>query len=202
MDDDFKDHPDWGRYLVPPASKVQPVGDPTRWGASALTLLQTPTATAAFPSTQIIQSATRDGYSRSWGLNGTLSLPTPLWQPVLVSGCLLIVVLQVQMGVGQVQVLHEITLFHSGIVPPAGLCMSQYDLNGGVYEPYLTPTLSSVAGTTDLTFAFAAIGALIGSTINIRVKYTTGAAPVPPAVFPCQSQVNLVLTPFAAGEGL
>lgn len=193
MDQDFDDHPDWGRALVPPASVVQPVGDPTRWGASGITLLSAPGTGEVF-ATQIIQAATRDGYSRSWSLNGSLSLPADLWNYAFTS-----VALEIQMGVGQAQVLHKISLFEG--TPVGGLCYTQYFPNGGPYLAYSTPTLSTVGGTIDRTRCFAAIGALIGSTINIRAVYTIGAAGAP-AVFPTRSQINLVLSPFAAGHGL
>lgn len=188
--------PDWDRVLVH-QGKTQPVGDPTRWGAQEFTLLPVPSAaTQNLLQTQIIQAATRDGYSRSWALNGTLSLPADLWTP----GALGVEVsLQIQMGVGQAQVLHEIMLWSP--VPQGGLCDSQYFPNGGPYVAYTSPPLSQVPGVVDRTRAFAAIGALVGATINIRAKYNLAAAAAA-AVFPTRSLIQLVLTPFAAGTGL
>lgn len=203
MDDDFEDHPDWGRVLVPPGSQIQPVGDPTRWGAQGLTLLPVPAVfSVSTAGTQIIQAATKDGYSRSWALVGTLSLPTLLWDDLATNT---IVTLQIQMGVGQAQVLHEIELIAGiGLMTGAtkkGLCASQDEANGGPYRAYLSAPLSSVAGVTDTTRGFAAIGALVGATINIRASYRSTSLAYP-AVYPCQSQINLLLTPFAAGHGL
>jgi hypothetical protein len=199
--------PDWARVLVS-AGPTRPVGDPTRWGTSTLTVLTAPPALGDLVSvsSQVIQAATRDGYSRCWALNGTLSLPQITWDLVATTKLAYQITLEVQMGVGQAQVRHDICLFQNGTATGSGLCWTQEISQGGPYLRYETPSLSlvPVAGEPDQTYAFAAIGALVGSTINIRANYFLGNADVlpVPGVFPTQSRLNLVLTPFAAGEGL
>lgn len=195
------DHPDWARVLVNTGASTKPVGDPTRWGSSTFTLLTAPPALGdiSTASVQVLEAGTRDAYSRSWALNGTLSLPEEFWGVSAPANVATRVSLQVQMGVGQAQVLHEICLFDSTL--PGGLCWDQALQQGGPYVPYETAALGP--GTaTDLTFAFSAIGALIGHTLNIRSKYVFGNLGLPMPQFPTRSLINVVLTPFAAGEGL
>lgn len=186
------DDPDWDRYLVDAGKKGLPVGDPTRWGSQAFTRIDT--SVPDQPSTQVLQASTLDSYSRSWALLGTLTLPPDLWN----AAAFVEVTLEIIMGVGQAQVTHRIVLFSAA--PAGGLCYTQYIVNGG---PYKSVPVAAVGGnptyTTDQSRAFAAIGALIGQSINIRAIYQIGAVT---AQLPTTSVLNVILTPFAAGKGL
>lgn len=183
--------PDWARYVMPqqqPGPHLPPVGDPTRWGAQLDTIIP---AAGLQSSTQILSAVTRDGYSRSWSLVGTLSLHPDLW----VAAAGIIVDLDIAMGVGQAVISQRIALFYAG--QASSLCNAQYLPNGGPYEAI--PTTSPTTGTTLLARSFAAIGALVGQSINIRARYTVAA--VFPAL-PESSNITLMIAPYAAGDKL
>src|SRR6266571_7387708 len=145
--------PDWGRAKVVPPGLPSPLGDPTRWGSQALTLLPV-TLVNAF-SEQIVFAATRDAYSRSWSLLGTLTLPQATWNG---AGAFpggpfdLIVALDITMGVGQAAIEQQIILM-CGSNASVGLCNTQNAINGG---PYLSIFPDAILETRP----FAAIGAL------------------------------------------
>ena len=179
--------PDWDRYLIKGGPAQPPVGDPTRWGSQTLTLVP---AAGLQTSTQILAASTRDAYSRSWGMIGTLSLPSELWNAV--AG--VAVSLDVSMGVGQALLTQRIALF-SALAVSQGLCITQYEANGGPYQSIT----DVVAGVPIQTRAFAAIGAIVGQSVNIRVRYSIAAAF---ASLPTTSELVIALTPFAAGQGL
>lgn len=183
--------PEWDRYLVARDGKALPVGDPTRWGAQVYTRI-TGVGTDQ-PSTQVLQMASNDQYSRSWAVLGTLSLPPDIWLAGAVS-----ISLEVSMGVGQAVVTHRISLFEG--TPIGGLCHWQYFPQGGPYLAVPTPSLSeNPAVAFDLTRGFAAIGALVGQSINIRARYVINSASLQ---LPARSLLVLAVTPFAAGKGL
>lgn len=183
--------PDWGRFGIEHPNASKPVGDPTRWGAQVFTALTDALITAGVINTsQILQVQTRDGYSRSWALLGTLSLPGVQWNAV---GSTLHVQLELTMGVGQVQITHVIELFNAFTTPYSGLCMSQHFSQGGPYSG----TFETSTGIESR--AFAIIGGLVGQSISVRGVYG-GAAPV--AGLPATSRLGLIVTPYAAGEGL
>ena len=183
--------PDWDRYVMPqqqPGPALPPVGDPTRWGAQLDTLIP---ATGLQQSSQILAASTNDAYSRSWSLIGTLSLHPDLWA----AGARIIVSLEITQGVGQTHITQRLCLFDPSVA--AGLCYTQYVPNGGPYESI--PSASPTTGATLLTRSFAAVGALVGQSINIRARYVVAA------VFPALPEISnlaLLLTPYAAGEKL
>jgi hypothetical protein len=186
--------PDWDRTLVNTAGAGKPVGDPTQWGAQALTLV--PAAFTDVFSEQFIQAATRDTYARSWAIIGTLTLHSDTWgdpagpYPVAFP---ILVTLNVVMGVGQLQIEHNIVLTAGDGNPTVGLCTTQSALFGGPYNPVFPPGNAQ-------TRPFAAIGALVGHTIQVRARYQVGF-PVPPGL-PFEARIQALLTPFAAGQGL
>jgi hypothetical protein len=187
--------PDWERYKVAPAGHVMHVGDPTRWGAQAVTPLNDALLAAApfgigVSSGQLLQVQTRDGYSRSWSMLGTLSLPGLQWNAV---GASMSVELELVMGVGQAQITHRIVLFSAFTTPYSGLCMTQHRSQGGPYDG----TSDSASGTE--ARAFAIIGGLVGQSISAQCLYG-GSTPV--AGLPATSRIALIVTPYAAGEGL
>lgn len=163
------------------------VGDPTRWGAEIQTIIP---ATGLQVTQQVLAAATRDAYSRSWSMLGTLSLPPDLWNAA--SG--ITVSLEAVMGVGQAQIAQRISLFDP--TQNGGLCYAQYLPNGGPYESI--PSHSS-DGAVILSRSFAAIGALIGQSINIRARYSVAAIfPALPAV----STLTIIVAPYAPGSKL
>lgn len=194
--------PDWDRYRVTRDGVSAPVGDPTRWGAQVFTPLDDSTPLVSTP--QILQLATRDGYARSWSLLGTLSLPTLLWNTAD-----FIVQLEVTLGVGQVQITHAIMLFRPALLTPpvglpvvpsrGGLCLDQYIFYGG---PYNAIGEASAAGSLEnQARAFAIVGGLVGQSISVRATYQNlTIAPTPG--LPTTSRLALIVTPYAAGEGL
>lgn len=193
--------PDWGRYQVHKDGVGAPVGDPTRWGAQVFTQLDDGFGLVSTP--QILQLATRDGYSRSWSLEGTLSLPTLTWNTAN-----LIVQLEVTMGVGQVQITHAIMLLNPAITTPpvglpavgrGGLCLSQYFFFGGPYNAVGEANAGGVLANQ--ARAFAVIGGLVGQSISIRATYQNTDLPPVPGL-PTLSRLALIVTPYAAGEGL
>lgn len=191
------DHPDWGRFGLTPPNQYQKVGDPTRWGAIDSTNVIS--NGFAQSTAQILQIQTRDAYSRSWTVIGTLSMPVSVWDSVF--GPTLASVI-VTMGVGQVQIAHKLCLWSSGgaVGAPGGLCYTQDIANGG---PYLNPdpelvTINGVAIAYQ-TRAFAAVGSLVGQAIGMIAEYgTLGVNPDLPA----PAKLSLMVTPYAAGEGL
>jgi hypothetical protein len=191
--------PDWDRYHVK-GHDTAPVGDPTRWGAQIFQPLSDAVPLVSTP--QILQVATRDAYARSWAVLGTLSLPTLTWNTAD-----LVVQLEVTMGVGQIQITHAIVLFHYAITaPPAGLpavgrgglCLDQYLFYGGPYNALGEANSGGVL--LDQARAFAIIGGLVGQSISIRATYQIITSPAPG--LPATSRLALIVTPFAAGEGL
>jgi hypothetical protein len=185
--------PDWDRVLVTAGKKSIPLGDPTKWGSQIPTPLDV-TLTETF-SDQIVFAQTKDAYSRSWAIIGTLTLPQATWNDpgVFPAGPFpIIVALEVQMGVGQATVLHEIIL-SCGNNPTVGLCNTQNAINGGPY-------LSSFAAAPDFleTRPFAAIGALVGNQINVRARYIGGLN----TGLPTTAVITALVTPFAPGVGL
>jgi hypothetical protein len=201
--------PDWDRYIVdaggagkiPLAGKQVPLGDPTRWGSQVVTQLP---ASFLFSSNselftdQLVTARTRDGYSRSWAVIGTLTLPQVIWNgpgPYPGSPFTLMVSLEITMGVGQAELTQEIVLMR-GSNPTVGLCNTQSALNGG---PYIS-TFGNADGFDGRfeTRGFAAIGALIGNNINIRAHYYGGNGDG----LPNPSTIVTIVTPYAPGEGL
>ena len=74
--------------------------------------------------------------------------------------------------------------------------MSQNWFSGG---PYNTVPDNAVVGTE--ARAFAVIGGLIGQSISMRARYQNfTVAPTPG--YPTSSRLALIVTPYAAGEGL
>lgn len=192
--------PDWGRYVLdhhgqnaPGAPAQPPVGDPTRWGAELDTLIP---ASGLQDSRQILHVQTRDAYSRSWTLFGTLSLPADLWAAASGVG----VSLEIDMGVGQT-VLHQKLMLFLGNTPAGSLigagalCEAQYVIKGGVYQSFVQVT----DGVPILTRSFAAVGALCGQSINIRARYDISGIF---AQLPTISKIALIVAPYAAGEKL
>jgi hypothetical protein len=188
--------PQWGNVLIHPQEKKAPVGDPTRWGAlDTTTIVENAFAQS---STQIIWIKTRDSYSRGWSVVGALTMPVSVWDGVAAVLASLIV----SMGVGQVQLIHKICLWTGGgaVGAPGGLCYTQDVQNGG---PYLNPdpVLETVNGVVIAykTRVFCVIGGLVGQSLSIVGEYgTLGANPDLPA----PARLSLIVTPYAAGEGL
>jgi hypothetical protein len=182
--------PDWNRYLVRGQAAAH-VGDPTRWGAQVETLIP---ATGEVTSTQVLAASTRDAYSRSWALLGTLELPAELWNAAI-AGVGVSVSLDVSVGVGQTLLTQRLSLFEaSGPLATGGLCETQYLPRTAGQGPYL-----AINTANGLTRSFAAIGALVGQSINIRARYSIAAVF---ASLPARSLLSVIVCPFAAGEGL
>lgn len=188
--------PDWHRYVLPnqqPGPGMAPVGDPTRWGVSHDTLIP---ATGVQDSTQILAIATRDAYSRAWSLFGNLTLPAELWN----TGAGVDIALDMVMGVGQAQITQRLALFAGSASGGAtttitALCEAQYLPNGGVYES----VTQVVNGIPMQTRSFAAVGALVGQSINIRARYVISGVF---ASLPTTSNLSLIVAPLAAGDKL
>jgi len=189
------DRPDWGRVGVNAPNAYEKVGDPTRWGGTTRTNI----INNSFQqdATQAIQITTRDPYSRSWALLGTLTMPDSVFATAQ-----MIASLQITMGVGQVQIMQEVALWigTGSAGGPGGLCYQQSSLNGG---PYLEQSFlaKNVAGT-DIAYttkAFAIVGGLLGQNISLRTRYGIIAGP---ADLPSAGIMSAIVTPFAAGQNL
>lgn len=192
------EHPDWGRYGARPPDKFEKVGDPTRWGATD----RSPIGLNVFPivsSNQVISVTTRDPYARSWAALGTLTLPVAVWTTAQTISSILCV-----MGVGQIQLMQEIALWigAGSAGGPGGLIYQQDSINGGPYinpDPFLAPNDAGAVISWQQK-SFSIIGGFVGHTIGIRGKYgvIVGAMPELPA----KAELSMIVTPFAAGEGL
>lgn len=197
LEPDMSD-PDWDRYSVATA-KIAPVGDPTRWGARVDTLIPLPTSPGDSLAAQILAVATNDNYSRAWSLLGNLTLPMITWQTATAEvAC----VLEISLGVGQIQIDHNIVLANCN--GQKGLCFQQDIANAGPYIAYRRiPTRSGDAGgfIYDETRSFAIIGGLVGQSINVRARFSSGIAANVRGI-PTTARLELIVTPYAAGEGL
>lgn len=192
--------PDWGRYAVTANQSMLPVGDPTRWGARVDTLIPLPVAVGGEQQTaQILQMATRDQYSRSWALLGNLTMPMITWQTPT---CEVTCTLAITMGVGQIQIDQYVLL--ANFSGQTGLCFQQDVSNGGPYvATRFNPTRSgdSAGFLYDEARSFAIIGGLVGQSINIRAIYRSNIAAFVRGI-PTTARLELIVTPFAAGEGM
>lgn len=191
--------PDWERYRVD-AGQFAPVGDPTRWGARVDTVIPLPVAIGGDSfAAQILAIATHDNYARPWSLLGNLTMPWITWQtPTAEVACQL----EITMGVGQIQIDHTIVLARFN--GQTGLCFQQHISNGGPYSEYgRIPTRSSDAGgfIYDQTRSFAIIGGLVGQSINVRARFSSNIAAFVRGI-PTTARLELIATPYAAGEGL
>lgn len=192
--------PDWGRFGIKAPTAYLPVGDPTRWGVQNFTRIQQ--SVEVFSNT-ITAISTRDGYSRSWSIIGNLSLPSGVFQSQFS-----VATLECVMGVGQAQTTHQLCLLFGNTGAPAGslvgrggLCPQQHVINGGPYLNQQEPTTSETPGgsPTNDVLSFAAIGALVGQSIAIRAHYLFND---PNPNLPALARVALMVTPYAAGEGM
>jgi hypothetical protein len=188
--------PDWGRYKVTAGQQLAPVGDPNRWGATTQQLLAA--SFVSLTTDQFIQVSTNDRYSRSWSINGSVTLPDATWVQMALPGAFPMgVMLEVTQGVGQATVMHRIALAMGdafGGVQPLGLCNQQDYVYGG---PYVA-VYEGVGAATKRTKAFSAIGALIGHALQVRVFWLGGTGEGLPGV----CSVSAIVTPYAAGQGL
>lgn len=180
--------PDWERYRVASGGDVPPVGDPTRWGATSLT--NPPVGQVAY-TPPLIALGTRDPYSRSWSLLGSLGMVLAAWDNVC------FVDLECTMGVGQIQIVQWISLLNGDW--RNGLCETQalfsMGYNTGAYARGTGPFREQRDPiTNNVVRSFAAVGALVGQSITVRARIQVDrATPV---------QIGLIVTPYAAGEGL
>ena len=197
--------PDWRRFGIKPPNAGNPVGDPTRWGVQVITPLVDVNPPKPIYTGQILQIATRDGYSRSWSLVGTLGLNGVIWNGVGSPPQIQVEVsLEVTMGVGQAQMTQQIGLLVPAVpkvapevsIPAGGLCVTQFFDNGG---PFLYS--GTFDGAPVIYRSFAIVGGLVGSSIQVRARDLT--APFPPTTgLPSSAILTLIATPYAAGEGL
>ena len=215
--------PDWARFGISNPNQLQsPTGDPIRWSGTMVTALdQVPLAPPPFAdlftitTPQIIQVQPRDAYPRNWSIVGKLSWLSAIWQaaadypPPASFSCNAF--LQIITGMGQVQLVQTILLAAGGVgiprypgSPLLGLCNQQLAASGteapaGPYDQ----DLSYPGGAATQTWgrSFAAIGAIVGNSISVRALYRPGvnfAGTYPGAT----AKLDLMLTPYAAGEGL
>lgn len=187
--------PDWGRHMIVPPGNFHPVGDPTRWGASVnqnLPLDVTASKLDGYISEQFISVQTRDPYSRSWAIAGTLtalgtlfSLPefdntAGTWSATL----------QITMGVAQVQMVHNINL--RAVIAADAPFYRASDAGEAMFGPFALPL--------PFTVPFVIPGGLIGNSISICVRQDLRLAA--PSAFPLAFATSLVVTPFAPGKGM
>lgn len=200
--------PDWARAMVHPPAQRQPVGDPTLWGNSVMTLIDDDPAlgntSRIIEGEQILLAQAADGYARSWSLSGALAVKGSGWiflpgtppagQDTPANG--MDVFLSVILGLGKTSIEHRLNLACNGVNTNIGLCWNQCALNGGPYVPTYQPL--PINDDSYITLPFAAIGALVANTISIRALYYRGGGPtvIHRAIMTC------LLTPYAAGTGL
>jgi hypothetical protein len=129
---------DWARYLdVESRATSQdhtPLGDPARWGGEVKTVV---TPTGVFGSgAQLIRVQTRDPYSRTWQMLGTLSAALDVWASDAASWK---AGLEVGMGVGQTTVYHTfdlrvlVALAAPVYISPDGGITRPWVISGGLF---------------------------------------------------------------------
>lgn len=186
-------HAEAAKSLAPPPAV--PLGDPTRWGGRLSTVF--PAIASEVWTDQLLLASTADAFSRSWSLTGTLYMSTTAWGQVSVwpagGAPPYFVTLEILQGVGQQTITQELLLSSGSpagfAATPYGMCMQQSAEFGGPYFPRLDP-----AGVGPQGRSFAAIGALIGHAISVRMHIVNYSLPVPEDI-----SVEAVLTPYAAG---
>lgn len=203
--------PDWGSVLVNPAQKAKAVGDPTLWGNTVTTLIDSDPVLGNTPRViygdQIILAQASDQYSRSWSLSGVLAVKGLGWRlqagtapadamDVTFEG--MNAFLSIVQGVGKIQVEQQIVLACNGAPSNIGLCWNQCSINGGPYVPGYTPTPNDA--NSFIVLPFAIIGGLIGNTITVRGLFVRGANAVGGAV--PSAFLSCMITPYAPGEGI
>jgi len=173
------------------------LGDPTRWGGEV---------TKSFPtiaqgenwSDQFLQATTRDTFSRSWSLVGTLYMTTTAWSQVSAwppAAPPYFVMLEILQGVGQKTITQELLLAPGSpaafTAAPYGLCWQQSAEFGGPYAPRVEPS-GTIQGRS-----FAAIGALIGHNISVRMHLVNFSLAGNES-----ARLEALLTPYDAGAGV
>jgi hypothetical protein len=206
---DQHDHmpdPDWVRVMVHPDQKKKAVGDPTLWGNVVRVLIDDDPVlppNGVYTSPQIVLAQASDHYTRSWSLTGAVTAPNDVWNDpnpfpppaslVQPAGPRLSVYLAISQGSEKVTIEQVITLLFGGDVNNVGLCNNQSSAHGGPYLP------GNTADLTQQTRPFAAIGALIGNTVNVRallVRSLASGGIVPNVT------ISAMITPYAPGAGL
>jgi hypothetical protein len=166
---------DWARYLdVESRATSQDhtaLGDPVRWGGQETTIVN-PVGT--FPSQQLVRVQTRDPYTRSWQMLGTLSAALDVWAADAASWK---AGLEIAMGVGQTTVYHTIDL-RALVALAAPFYISP---DGGITRPWFMS------------------GGLLGRAISVRIVHTLNTETF---AAPREITVAAMVTAFAAGSGL
>lgn len=190
--------PDWGRNQVNTATQVAPVGASTMWGAQLTVPVIADNVARRYESTQIITAACKDSYSRPWSLVGSLRYPPGMsgmldclgspapgpdeWCAVLI----------VSMGVGQVQVVHNINL--------RATIAAQAPFYATEAQTLFTASVLPASVVDSVPFVIGA-DALVGNVLMARLMLAARltSPPLPASV---QIGISLAVTPFAAGTGL
>lgn len=208
--------PEWETVLVDTGQKTRPVGDPTVWGGTITTAIDTDPVLGSTPRVisggQIVLAQAADRYTRSWSIVGVLrmpfgttGIPSPDVQPpgfvetspVTPTTPSMTVWLRVNMGVERISLLHDILLFTGDQAQNFGLCWNQNSANGGPYGAEIVQPL--VPGST-VDLPFACIGALIGKMLSIQAIYVRGPN-VAAETYP-EITITAMVTPYAPGAGI
>lgn len=209
--------PDWNSIMIQPQQKRKPLGDPTVWGGSILTQIDSDPVLGNTPRVvkggQVVLAQAADRYTRSWSLTGVLWLPSGMWSvaspdtrppsfvetfPVTPTTPSLTVWLSVRMGVERINQEHQI-LLHAGdlLTQNWGLCDNQNSGNLGPYGAQIPDPTNpdSLQGCP-----FACIGALIGNTISVQGIYVRG--PNVGAEVCNEILLTAMVTPYQPGSGV
>lgn len=195
------DHPDWDRFAIhPPGHFGAPAGDPTRWGQTIVTDLSQAILPAIVFTTQFVQVACRDLYTRGWSITGVLTLANDAWDqattyPDNLTG--VIAGIEITSSSRQVTLTQQIILSVGGDAT-RGLCNQQAVINGGPYGERSTrmPDFPFVPARER---PFAAISSLVGNNFGIRAFYDLGLN-APETV--SEAVLTLQVTPIAAGMNI
>ncbi len=183
--------------MITPPGHYKPVGDPTRWGAAITQNIgDLAGEVALITSEQFISAHTIDPYPRPWSIIGTVAAPPNMWSLANYprSGSfpanLFTATLSCTLGTGQAQLTHNIDL------------RAVIDADAPFYR-YSNPgdeMFSATGGVLVLPFVIPG-GAIIGNAIAIRASMGVWFGAATPND-PFQITTTVLLTPFAAGEGL
>lgn len=200
--DDFEggtglSEPQWGSVLdlhsrarQGAQQAIKPVGDPLKWGGTSRVLL---TPDAAIPvnvvtTPEFVRMQAIDTYSRSWSLLGSLELPVATWAAFDAGVTFVVPFLEISQGVGQTTLVQALKINELTVIGAA------------VYQPVFNVQYFAGGTPTREARSFAAIGALVGRAISMRMIYLFAGAGV--AGLPGEAVMNVIVTPYAPGYGL
>lgn len=189
--------PHWERTLRPGPAPLVKLGDPTRWGASELTILPQVGAALTFSSgRQIVYAKTSDPYSRPWAVAGNFAITRANYITVGPASPLapypynITPLLEVTMGVGQAQFtqLYDVRAL-------VQISVGNYETAPG--NPTGVYRVGDSGQRNQIPFWLSGI---VGTSVSIRAIYAIKDATL--ILNDPDVTMTLALNPYNAGSGL